>query len=87
VGDGAVGLCGVMAARRCGAEQIILLGRHPDRVALGKAFGATAYLPATSRSSPARARALVGQPDRFAREGARVMVFDIGTARGEEQPA
>jgi len=41
VGDGAVGLCGVIAARRCGAEQIILLGRHPDRIALGKAFGAT----------------------------------------------
>src|SRR5438552_791849 len=41
VGDGAVGLCGVIAARRLGAEQIILLGRHPDRVALGRAFGAT----------------------------------------------
>src|SRR5207244_13362132 len=31
VGDGAVGLCGVIAARRLGAEQVILLGRHPDR--------------------------------------------------------
>src|SRR3989440_8701337 len=41
VGDGAVGLCGVIAARRRGAEQIILLGRHPDRIALGRAFGAT----------------------------------------------
>src|ERR671936_972623 len=41
VGDGAVGLCGVIAARRLGAEQIILLGRHPDRIALGRAFGAT----------------------------------------------
>ena len=30
VGDGAVGLCGVIAARRLGAEQIIILGRHPD---------------------------------------------------------
>src|SRR6266480_4982852 len=28
VGDGAVGLCGVVAARRLGAEQIIILGRH-----------------------------------------------------------
>ena len=35
VGDGAVGLCGVIAARRLGAEQIIMLGRHPDRIALG----------------------------------------------------
>jgi len=41
VGDGAVGLCGVIAAKRLGAEQIILLGRHPDRVALGRDFGAT----------------------------------------------
>ncbi len=36
VGDGAVGLCGVIAAKRLGAERIILLGRHPDRIALGR---------------------------------------------------
>jgi threonine dehydrogenase-like Zn-dependent dehydrogenase len=41
VGDGAVGLCGVIAAKRLGAEQIILLGRHPDRIALAREFGAT----------------------------------------------
>jgi threonine dehydrogenase-like Zn-dependent dehydrogenase len=41
VGDGAVGLCGVIAARRLGAERIIILGRHPDRIALAKEFGAT----------------------------------------------
>jgi len=41
VGDGAVGLCGVIAARRLGAEQIILLGRHPNRIALAREFGAT----------------------------------------------
>lgn len=41
VGDGAVGLCGVIAAQRLGADQIILLGRHPDRIALGREFGAT----------------------------------------------
>src|SRR4051795_8842050 len=34
VGDGAVGLCGVIAAKRLGAEQIIILGRHADRIAL-----------------------------------------------------
>jgi threonine dehydrogenase-like Zn-dependent dehydrogenase len=34
VGDGAVGLCGVIAAKRLGAEQVILLGRHPHRIAL-----------------------------------------------------
>jgi threonine dehydrogenase-like Zn-dependent dehydrogenase len=41
VGDGAVGLCGVIAARRLGAEQIIILGRHAGRIALAKEFGAT----------------------------------------------
>src|SRR5881398_3626259 len=41
VGDGAVGLCGVIAARRLGAEQIIILGRYADRIALAKEFGAT----------------------------------------------
>ncbi len=41
VGDGAVGLCGVIAAQRLGAERIILLGRHPRRIALAQEFGAT----------------------------------------------
>jgi threonine dehydrogenase-like Zn-dependent dehydrogenase len=41
VGDGAVGLCGVIAARRLGAERIIILGRHPDRIAIAQEFGAT----------------------------------------------
>jgi threonine dehydrogenase-like Zn-dependent dehydrogenase len=41
VGDGAVGLCGVLAARRLGAEQIIILGRHSDRTDLALEFGAT----------------------------------------------
>jgi threonine dehydrogenase-like Zn-dependent dehydrogenase len=41
VGDGAVGLCAVVASRRLGAEQVILLGRHPARLALAREFGAT----------------------------------------------
>src|SRR6266480_2376727 len=41
VGDGAVGLCGVLAASRLGAEQIIMLGRHPARIAIAREFGAT----------------------------------------------
>jgi len=41
VGDGAVGLCGVLAASRLGAEQIIMLGRHPERIAIAREFGAT----------------------------------------------
>jgi threonine dehydrogenase-like Zn-dependent dehydrogenase len=41
VGDGAVGLCGVIAAKRLGAERVILLGRHADRIALAGKLGAT----------------------------------------------
>ena len=52
VGGGAVGLCCVLAAKRLGAERIILLDRHPDRIALGLAFGATDIV--TSRGEQAK---------------------------------
>lgn len=41
VGDGAVGLCAVLASRRLGAERVILLSRNERRAALGREFGAT----------------------------------------------
>src|SRR4051812_49703012 len=41
VGDGAVGLCGVIAAKRLGAEQIIIMGRHRVRTDLARELGAT----------------------------------------------
>jgi threonine dehydrogenase-like Zn-dependent dehydrogenase len=41
VGDGAVGLLGVLAARRMGAERVISMSRHADRQALAREFGAT----------------------------------------------
>lgn len=41
VGDGAVGLCGVLAARRRGAERVVALSRHADRQRLAREFGAT----------------------------------------------
>jgi threonine dehydrogenase-like Zn-dependent dehydrogenase len=41
VGDGAVGLCAVIAAKQMGAEKIIAMSRHPARQALATAFGAT----------------------------------------------
>jgi threonine dehydrogenase-like Zn-dependent dehydrogenase len=44
VGDGAVGLCAVLAARRLGAERIITLSRNPARQALARSFGATDIL-------------------------------------------
>src|SRR6187399_2686354 len=56
VGDGAVGLCGVIAAKRLGADRIILLGRHPDRIALAREFGATDIV--TERGAEATERVL-----------------------------
>ncbi|GAA3017219.1 zinc-dependent alcohol dehydrogenase family protein [Streptosporangium longisporum] len=41
VGDGAVGLCAVLAARQLGAERIIAMSRHAPRQELARAFGAT----------------------------------------------
>ena len=41
IGDGAVGLCGVLAATRLGAERIIAVGHHDDRLDLAREFGAT----------------------------------------------
>ncbi|MFQ3475372.1 zinc-dependent alcohol dehydrogenase family protein [Halonotius sp. F2-221B] len=41
IGDGAVGLCGVLAAQRLGAERIIAMGHHEDRLEIAAEFGAT----------------------------------------------
>ncbi len=41
VGDGAVGLCGVLAASQLGAERVVAMSRHADRQAIARAFGAT----------------------------------------------
>src|SRR5438309_6481467 len=58
VGDGAVGLCGVIAARRLGAEEIIILGRHPDRIALAREFGATDIVSERGEEGVERVREL-----------------------------
>jgi len=60
VGDGAVGLCGVIAAKRLGAEQVILLGRHPDRIVLGRDFGATDVVSERGDEAIERVRELTG---------------------------
>jgi len=60
IGDGAVGLCGVIAAKRLGAEQIIILGRHPDRIGLAKAFGATDVVSERDEEGIERVRKLTG---------------------------
>src|SRR5215203_7077050 len=60
VGDGAVGLCGVIAARRLGAEQIIIMGRHADRIALAREFGATDVVSERGEEAVVHVRALTG---------------------------
>jgi threonine dehydrogenase-like Zn-dependent dehydrogenase len=60
LGDGAVGLCGVIAAKRLGAERVILLGRHPDRVALGREFGATDVVSERGDEAIERVKGLTG---------------------------
>jgi threonine dehydrogenase-like Zn-dependent dehydrogenase len=41
VGDGAVGLCAVLAAKRLGASRVVAMSRHADRQAVAREFGAT----------------------------------------------
>jgi threonine dehydrogenase-like Zn-dependent dehydrogenase len=60
VGDGAVGLCGVIAAKRLGAERVILLGRHPDRIALGSELGATDVVTERGDEAVERVHELTG---------------------------
>jgi threonine dehydrogenase-like Zn-dependent dehydrogenase len=44
IGDGAVGLCGVLAAKRLGAERIFIIGHRHQRLNLAQAFGATGVI-------------------------------------------
>ena len=60
VGDGAVGLCGVIAARRLGAERIIIMGRHADRIALAREVGATDVVSERGEEAIERVRELTG---------------------------
>jgi alcohol dehydrogenase len=58
VGDGAVGLCGVLAARRLGASRIVAVGHHPDRLDLAAEFGATETIDGSDGDAVERAREL-----------------------------
>jgi threonine dehydrogenase-like Zn-dependent dehydrogenase len=60
VGDGAVGLCAVIAAKRLGAEQIIIRGRHDDRIALARDFGATDVVSERGEEAIEHVRELTG---------------------------
>ncbi|MFI5801873.1 zinc-binding dehydrogenase [Streptomyces sp. NPDC051561] len=58
IGDGAVGLMAVLAAKRLGAEQIVLMGRHTSRTDLGRSFGATDVIATRGEEGIEAVRAL-----------------------------
>ncbi|WP_460774056.1 zinc-dependent alcohol dehydrogenase family protein [Microbacterium sp. GXF7504] len=60
VGDGAVGLCGIIAAERLGATTIIAMSRHPERQALAREFGATHIVEERGDAGVAAVQALTG---------------------------
>ncbi|MEV7346718.1 zinc-dependent alcohol dehydrogenase family protein [Streptomyces sp. NPDC093544] len=73
VGDGAVGLCAVLAAKRLGAERIIALGRHQVRTDIARGFGATDIVAERGDAAVEAVRELTrGQ-------GARCVVEAVGT--------
>jgi threonine dehydrogenase-like Zn-dependent dehydrogenase len=60
VGDGAVGLLGVLAARELGAERIIAMSRHESRQKLATEFGATDIVTERGDDGVARVKELTG---------------------------
>jgi threonine dehydrogenase-like Zn-dependent dehydrogenase len=72
IGDGAVGLMAVLAARRLGAERIILMGRHTSRTDLGREFGATDVVPERGEEGIAAVR------DLTAGDGTHVVLEAVG---------
>ncbi|KJY22506.1 MULTISPECIES: zinc-dependent alcohol dehydrogenase family protein [Streptomyces] len=73
VGDGAVGLCGVLAAKRLGAERIIALGRHTVRTDIARLFGATDVVAERGEAAEAAVRELTGG------RGAHCVIEAVGT--------
>jgi threonine dehydrogenase-like Zn-dependent dehydrogenase len=60
VGDGAVGLCAVLASRRLGADQVIAMSRHPARQEIAREFGATGLVELRGDDGAAAVRELLG---------------------------
>lgn len=73
VGDGAVGLCGVLAARRLGAERIVALGRHKVRTEIARTFGATDVVAERGDEAIAAVKELTGG------QGAHAVLEAVGT--------
>ncbi len=60
VGDGAVGLMAVLAAKQLGAERIIAMSRHPERQALARHYGATDIVEERGKEGVAKIKELTG---------------------------
>jgi threonine dehydrogenase-like Zn-dependent dehydrogenase len=73
VGDGAVGLSAVLAAKQLGAERIIVFSRHPERQALAREFGATEIIEERGDAGAAKVKELTGG------YGAHGVVEAVGT--------
>ncbi|MGW5636510.1 zinc-dependent alcohol dehydrogenase family protein [Streptomyces sp. NPDC003832] len=73
VGDGAVGLCAVLAAKRLGAERIVALGRHEVRTDIARRFGATDVVAERGEAAVEAVRALTRG------RGAHAVVEAVGT--------
>ena len=78
IGDGAVGLSAVLAARRLGAERILLMGRHKDRTDLGREFGAADVIAERGEAGIERARELTGG------DGTHAVLECVGTMQALE---
>ncbi|GMA32832.1 zinc-binding dehydrogenase [Litorihabitans aurantiacus] len=79
IGDGAVGLSAVLAAKQLGAEQIILMGRHTSRTDLGREFGATDVVAERGEEGVAKVLELTGG------EGSHVVLEAVGHMPAYEQ--
>jgi threonine dehydrogenase-like Zn-dependent dehydrogenase len=88
IGDGAVGLSAVLAARRLGAERIVLMGRHRERTDLGRDFGATEVIAERGEAGIERLRRLTGGDgthtvlECVGTEAALVMAFGVARDGG-----
>lgn len=79
VGDGAVGLLGILAAKQLGAERIIAMSRHADRQALARRFGATDIVEERGDEGIAKVKELTGGL------GAHSVIEAVGTQQSMEQ--
>lgn len=79
VGDGAVGLCAVIAAKEMGAERIIAMSRHESRQRLARAYGATDIVTERGEEGIERVRELTGGI------GADSVLECVGTAEAMRQ--